>query len=266
MINNINIVKIGGNIIDDEIKLNQFLQDFAQLSGPKILIHGGGKIATEVAKGLGIEARLVDGRRITDAEMLKVVTMVYGGLVNKNIVAKLQAFNCNAIGLTGADANIIPAQKRPVKTIDYGFVGDITAEKVQGQNIQLLLDNGFVPVIAPLTHDGHGHLLNTNADTIASTVAVALAQFFATNLTYCFEKKGVLASIEDENSVIPQITQESYQTLKQDGIIVQGMIPKLDNAFEAIKAGVKSVFICHADDILSVLEKKEKAGTELVHK
>jgi len=266
MTSNINIVKIGGNIIDDENKLNQFLQDFAQLSGPKILIHGGGKIATEVAKGLGIEAQLVDGRRITDTEMLKVVTMVYGGLVNKNIVAKLQAFNCNAIGLTGADANIIPAQKRPVKTIDYGFAGDITAEKVQVRNIQIFLDNGFTPVIAPLTHDNNGHLLNTNADTIASTVAVALAQSIATNLTYCFEKKGVLASIEDEKSVIHQITPESYQTLKQDGVIVQGMIPKLDNAFEAIETGVKSVFICHADDVLSILEKKEKAGTELVHK
>jgi len=264
MTSNINIVKISGNIIDDENKLNQFLKDFAQLSGPKILIHGGGKIATEVAKGLGIEARMVDGRRITDAEMLKVVIMVYGGLVNKNIVAKLQAFDCNALGLTGADANIIPAQKRPVKAIDYGYVGDITPEKVQGNYLQIFLQNGLTPVIAPLTHDEAGHLLNTNADTIASAVAVALAKTYNTNLTYCFEKKGVLASIEDENSVIHQITEKTYEFLKQDGSIVQGMIPKLDNAFGAIAAGVKSVFICHADDVLSILEKKEKAGTELI--
>jgi len=264
MASKINIVKIGGNIIDDENKLNQFLQDFAQLPEQKVLIHGGGKIATEVAKKLGIEAQLVDGRRITDAEMLKVVTMVYGGLVNKNIVAKLQAYGCNAIGLTGADANIIPAQKRPVKTIDYGFVGDITAEKIQVKNLRLFVENGLTPVIAPLTHDGNGNLLNTNADTIASTVAVALAKSFVTKLTYCFEKKGVLANIEDENSVIHQITKKTYQTLKQDGTIVQGMIPKLDNAFSAIDAGVKSVFICHADDVLQILAKKEKAGTELV--
>ena len=264
MASKINIVKIGGNIIDDENKLNQFLQDFAQLPEQKVLIHGGGKIATEVAKKLGIEAQLVDGRRITDAEMLKVVTMVYGGLVNKNIVAKLQAYGCNALGLTGADANIIPAQKRPVKTIDYGFVGDITAEKIQVKNLRLFVENGLTPVIAPLTHDGNGNLLNTNADTIASTVAVALAKSFVTKLTYCFEKKGVLANIEDENSVIHQITKKTYQTLKQDGTIVQGMIPKLDNAFSAIDAGVKSVFICHADDVLQILAKKEKAGTELV--
>ena len=265
MVNNINIVKIGGNIIDDENKLNQFLQDFAQLPDRKILIHGGGKIATEVAKGLGIEAQMVEGRRITDAEMLRVVTMVYGGLVNKNIVAKLQAFGCNAIGLTGADANIIPAQKRPVKTIDFGYVGDISVEKVQGKNLQLFLENNLTPVIAPLTHDEKGNLLNTNADTIASTIAVALANIFETNLTYCFEKKGVLTNVEDEHSVIHQITKATYQTLKQNGTIVQGMIPKLDNAFSAIDAGVKSVHICHADDILRILGKKEKAGTELVN-
>ena len=264
MLNKINIVKIGGNIIDDDTKLNLFLQDFAQLPEPKILIHGGGKIATDIGKSLGIEAKMVDGRRITDSEMLRVVTMVYGGLVNKTIVAKLQALKCNALGLTGADANIIPARKRPVQTIDYGFVGDITAENVQETNLQLFLENNLTPIIAPLTHDGNGSLLNTNADTIASTVAVSLAKTYDINLIYCFEKKGVLANVDDENSVIHQITKATYQNLKQNGIIVQGMLPKLDNAFAAIDAGVKSVFICHASDILLVLGKKEKAGTELI--
>jgi acetylglutamate kinase len=258
------IVKIGGNIIDDETKLNSFLKDFARITGPKILVHGGGKIATEVSKGLGIEARMVDGRRITDAETLRVVTMVYGGLVNKNIVAKLQASGCNALGLTGADANIIPATKRPVKEIDYGFVGDIAEGAIPAGTLQLLLENGLTPVIAPLTHDQLGNLLNTNADTIASALAVALSGIFLTRLTYCFEKKGVLADINDENSVIHQITGNQYEALKSDGTIAQGMIPKLDNAFRAIEDGVKSVFICHADEVMNILEKKEKAGTELV--
>ncbi|KAA5547781.1 acetylglutamate kinase [Adhaeribacter rhizoryzae] len=259
------VVKIGGNIIDDEAKLNSFLKDFAQLTGPKILVHGGGKIATEVSKGLGIEARLVDGRRITDAETLRVVTMVYGGLVNKNIVAKLQANNCNALGLTGADADIIPATKRPVKDIDYGFVGDITEGTIPAKTLKLLLENNLTPVIAPLTHDGQGNLLNTNADTIASALAVALSGHFETRLTYCFEKKGVLTDINDDNSVIHQITNNQYTSLKNDGTIAQGMIPKLDNAFRAIAAGVTSVFICHADDVLPILEKKATAGTELVN-
>jgi acetylglutamate kinase len=264
MKNTLNLIKIGGNIIDDEAKLESFLTAFARLSGPKILVHGGGKIATEVARGLGIEARLVDGRRITDAAMLRVVTMVYGGLVNKNIVARLQALGSQALGLTGADANIIPAQKRPVKTIDYGFVGDIAAGAIQGQNLRLFLDNGLTPVLAPLTHDGAGNLLNTNADTIASTVAVALSQYYRVNLTYCFEKKGVLADIADENSVIHQINPEKYLTLKAGGTIVQGMIPKLDNAFNAIAAGVESVYICHADQVLDILEARQQAGTQLL--
>ena len=180
------VVKIGGNIIDDEIKLNSFLKDFSQITGPKILVHGGGKIATEVGKGLGIEARMVEGRRITDAETLRVVTMVYGGLVNKNIVAKLQANGCNALGLTGADANIIPATKRPVKEIDYGFVGDINEGAIPSATLQLLLENNLTPVMAPLTHDQRGNLLNTNADTIASALAVALSGHYQTSLLYCF--------------------------------------------------------------------------------
>jgi acetylglutamate kinase len=259
----LNLIKIGGNIIDDEGKLQSFLSDFARLSGPKILVHGGGKIATEVAKGLGIEAKMVDGRRITDAEMLRVVTMVYGGLVNKNIVARLQALGARALGLTGADANIIPAQKRPIQNIDYGFVGDIAEGAIQGRNLQLFLDNGLTPVLAPLTHDGTGNLLNTNADTIASAVAVALSGFYRVKLTYCFEKKGVLADIADENSVISRIDPTQYQVLKADGTIVQGMIPKLDNAFNAIRAGVESVYICHADEVLHILEARQQAGTQL---
>lgn len=259
----LNLIKIGGNIIDDAGKLQSFLGDFARLSGPKILVHGGGKIATEVAKGLGIEAQLVDGRRITDADMLRVVTMVYGGLVNKNIVARLQALGTRALGLTGADANIIPAQKRQVQAIDYGFVGDIAEGAIQGQTLQLFLDHGLTPVLAPLTHDGAGNLLNTNADTIASAVAVALSAYYQVNLTYCFEKKGVLTDINDDNSVINRIDPAQYQALKADGTIVQGMIPKLDNAFSAIRAGVRSVYICHADEVLRILEEKQQAGTQL---
>jgi acetylglutamate kinase len=252
------VIKIGGNIIDDETKLHTFLKAFSQLTGPKILVHGGGKIATEVSKGLGIQARLVDGRRITDAETLRVVTMVYGGLVNKDIVAKLQANGCNALGLTGADANIIPATKRPVKDIDYGFVGDIAEGSIPAPTLKLLLQNNLTPVIAPLTHDQQGNLLNTNA------LAVALSHLFETRLIYLFEKKGVLADINDENSVIPQITAEKYRQLKLDGTIVQGMIPKLDNAFRAIAAGVKSVNICHADEVLNFRGKHGSAGTELI--
>lgn len=258
------VVKIGGNIIDNEAKLNSFLKDFAQITGPKILVHGGGKVATEISKGLGIEARMVEGRRITDAETLRVVTMVYGGLINKNIVARLQTNNCNALGLTGADANIIPAIKRPVKEIDYGYVGDIMEGQIPAKTLQLLLENNLTPVVAPLTHDQQGNLLNTNADTIASALAVALSTSFDTRLTYCFEKKGVLLDINDDNSVIQQITGNQYISLKSNGTIAQGMIPKLDNAFRAIEAGVSSVFICHADEILPILEKKTRAGTELV--
>lgn len=259
----LNLIKIGGNIIDDEAKLQAFLADFARLSGPRILVHGGGKIATEVARGLGIEAQMVEGRRITDADMLRIVTMVYGGLVNKNIVAKLQALGTQALGLTGADANIIPARKRPVKTIDYGFVGDISEGAIQVKPLRGFLDLGLTPVLAPLTHDGEGNLLNTNADTIASAVAVALSSEYRVKLTYCFEKKGVLADITDEDSVIHRIDPETYRALKADGTIVQGMIPKLDNAFAAIGAGVESVYICHADQVLSILENQQQAGTQL---
>ena len=256
------IVKIGGNVIDDEAKLDQFLKSFAVLKVNKILVHGGGKLATEISKGLGIEAQMVDGRRITDAETLKIVTMVYGGLINKKIVAKLVANDNPAIGLTGADANIILAKKRPVKDgVDYGFVGDV--EHVYTLPITHMLSIGLTPVIAPLTHDGQGNMLNTNADTMASAIAVAMSDAFATELVYCFELKGVLEDFSNKESLISDITFEKNQDLKTKGIIDKGMIPKMDNSFNAIKSGVGSVIICHADDLVSIVSNKDKKGTKL---
>ena len=253
------VVKIGGNVIDNSNACAAFLQAFAQLEGPKILVHGGGKIATLTAAQLGIETQMVEGRRLTDRPMLDVVTMVYGGLVNKNLVAQLQANGCNAIGLTGADGGIIRSVKRPVKTIDYGFVGDI--EEVNAGQIDALLQIGLVPVIAPLSYSIEGLLLNTNADTIASATAVAMAQSHEVSLVYCFEKKGVLSDPEDDEAVISNINPDSYADYRERGIINQGMIPKLDNAFAALQAGVKCVVICHADDLLAAAEGK--AGTVL---
>ncbi len=253
------LVKIGGNVIDNPDACAAFLQAFAQLEGPKILVHGGGKIATQTAAQLGIETRMVEGRRITDQPMLDVVTMVYGGLVNKNLVAQLQADGCNAIGLTGADGGIIRSVKRPVKTIDYGFVGDI--ETVNTAQIDALLHSGLVPVIAPLTYSAEGLLLNTNADTMASATAVAMAQNHDVSLIYCFEKKGVLSDPEDDDAVIPALSPASYADYKAKGVIYKGMIPKLDNAFVALQSGVKRVVICHADDLLAAI--KGKAGTVL---
>jgi len=262
MNSNLYIIKIGGNVIDHEENLKAFLQSLSGLNEKFILIHGGGKVATEISKGLGIEAQMVDGRRITDAETLKIVTMVYGGLINKKIVSNLQAMGKNAIGLTGADANIIFASKRPVKNgIDYGYVGDV--ERVNGAMLNTFLNADLQPVLAPLTHDGQGNMLNTNADTVASTVAVAMAPYFNTHLVYCFELKGVLTDINDKDSVIPEINAETYDTYKQSGVIAKGMIPKLDNSFEAINTGVRSVIICHADDIKSIVNNKEKKGTTL---
>lgn len=256
------IIKIGGNVIDNEEALSRFLNDLSQLQKPFILIHGGGKVATEISKGLGIEAQMVDGRRITDAETLKIVTMVYAGLINKKIVSKLQALGKNAIGLTGADGNIIFAKKRPVKNgIDYGFVGDV--EKVDGTVIKNLLDAGLQPVLAPLSHDGQGNMLNTNADTIASTVSVAMSKLYETNLVYCFELKGVLENINKPDSVITDINTDRYKELKDTGIIAKGMIPKMDNSFDAIDAGVNSVIICHADDIKEIVNNKAQKGSKL---
>ncbi len=260
--NSLNIIKIGGNVIDNSENLYHFLKDFKDLPGYKILVHGGGKIATQVSDSLGIESRLVDGRRITDVETLRVVTMVYGGLVNKNIVAQLQRFGTNAIGLTGADGNLIKAKKRPVKTIDYGFVGDIYDGSVNTEGVNNLLKAGFAPVFCALTHDGEGQLLNTNADTIASALAVAMAGVFETTLIYCFEKKGVLMDIDDEESVIREINPARYEELKIKQIIHSGMLPKLDNAFTAIACGVKAVVIGRSDDLGNITQNKP-FGTRL---
>ncbi|MFD0749528.1 acetylglutamate kinase [Mucilaginibacter calamicampi] len=260
--NSLYIIKIGGNVIDNSENLYHFLKDFKDLAGYKILVHGGGKIATQVGDSLGIESRMVDGRRITDVETLRVVTMVYGGLVNKNIVAQLQRFGTNALGLTGADGNLITAKKRPVKTIDYGFVGDIYDGSVNTEGLSNLLTAGFTPVFCALTHDGDGQLLNTNADTIASALAVAMSGVFDTTLIYCFEKKGVLMDIDDEESVIRDIDPVRYEELKIQQIIHSGMLPKLDNAFTAIACGVKAVVIGRSDDLGNITQKKP-FGTRL---
>jgi acetylglutamate kinase len=254
------IIKVGGNIIDDEIKLKSFLQAFASIQSHKILIHGGGKIATEIGNRLGIESKYINGRRITDDATVDLVTMVYGGLINKKIVAQLQSLNCNAIGLTGADGNIIPATKRVVKDIDFGWAGDVDNSKVKRENLKSLIDTGFIPVFASLTHDEDGHILNTNADTIASALAVALSQFYNVRLIYCFEKKGILENVNDESSVIININKEKYNQLLNEQKLFAGIIPKIDNAFAAIDAGVKEVLIGGANDLIQNTTNKT-AGT-----
>lgn len=241
------LIKVGGKIVEEASSLQRLLTDFAAISGHKLLVHGGGRSATRIAEQLGIESRMVDGRRITDAETLRVVTMVYGGLVNKNIVAGLQARGVNALGLTGADMDVIRSVKRPVKDIDYGYVGDV--ERVDARLLGDLIARGVVPVMAPLTHDGAGNLLNTNADTIASETARALAARFDVTLIYCFEKKGVLRNPDDEDSVIPSLNRRSFEALTADGTIAGGMIPKIENALAAIEAGMKRVIITRADAI-----------------
>jgi acetylglutamate kinase len=258
----LHIIKIGGNVIDNSESLHHFLKDFTGLDGHKILVHGGGKVATQLQEELGIETKMVDGRRVTDIETLRVVTMVYGGLINKNIVAQLQQYGSNAIGLTGADGNFIRTKKRPVKTIDYGFVGDIDDQSIDPKSIGKLLDAGFTPVFCAITHNGEGQLLNTNADTIASALAVALSKLYETTLIYCFEKKGVLHDIDDEESVIREIDPEKYEELKKQQIIHSGMLPKLDNAFAAINCGVSAVVIGKSDD-LGLLKNKQPFGTRL---
>ena len=244
------IIKVGGDIIDNEAKLKAFLQSFASVESHKILVHGGGKIATEIGNKLGIESKYINGRRITDDATIDLVTMVYGGLINKKIVAQLQSFNCNAIGLTGADGNIIPATKRVVKDIDFGWAGDLDNSKLNVESLKLLLDNNLTPVFASLTHDGNGHILNTNADTIASSLAVALSTYYDVRLIYCFEKKGVLENVEDENSVVHLITKEKYKQLLNDQKLFAGILPKIDNAFAAIDAGVHEVLIGDATDLI----------------
>ena len=241
------VIKVGGKIVEEEATLNQLLADFSAIEGYKVLVHGGGRSATKLAAQLGIESKMVNGRRITDAETLKVVTMVYGGLVNKNIVAGLQAKGVNAMGFTGADMNVIRSVKRPVKEVDYGFVGDV--EKVNAELLGSLIRQGVVPVMAPLTHDGQGSMLNTNADTIAGETAKALAELFDVTLVFCFEKKGVLSDENNDDSVIPVITPELFQEYVDKGIIQGGMIPKLENSFSAIDAGVSQVVITLASAI-----------------
>ena len=241
------IVKVGGKVVENPDLLEDFLKNYNLIAGYKILVHGGGRSATDLAEKLGIETVMKEGRRITDAEMLKVVTMVYAGLVNKNIVAQLQKMRIDAIGLTGVDMSLIISDKRPVKEIDYGFVGDV--KKVNAQALVELLNQSYLPVIAPLTHDGNGNLLNTNADTIAGEIAKTLAFDWNVRLIYCFEKRGVLLNEADEDSVISTLNFELFQQYKSEGIIYGGMIPKLDNAFQVIASGVKEVIITQASDV-----------------
>ena len=252
------VIKIGGNVIDNAEALQIFLSSFASADAKKILIHGGGKIATKIGDQLGIESKYINGRRITDEATVDLVTMVYGGLVNKKIVAQLQSLNCNAIGLTGADANIIPATKRPVKDIDYGFAGDVNTDSINSSVLDVLLKQNITPIIAPLTHDGKGQILNTNADTIASSLAIALSKLYDVRLIYCFEKKGILTNVEDDNSVVSLITKEKYKQLLDEKKLFDGIIPKIDNAFAAIDNGVKEVLIGHADDLLQNLTDTTK--------
>ena len=246
------VVKVGGAVVEDEAQLTQLLKDFSAIKGYKVLVHGGGRRATKVAERMGVETHMVNGRRITDSEMLEVVTMVYGGLVNKNLVARLQAEGINAIGLTGADANVIRSHKRPPvavdgEPIDYGWVGDV--DNVSHETLARLIGAGITPIMAPLTHDGEGHILNTNADTIASETAKGLAKHYDVTLIFAFEKKGVLSNPDDDDSVIPVISRTLYNTYKADGTISGGMLPKIENALNAIDAGVSQVVITKADAI-----------------
>lgn len=243
------IIKVGGKVVEDAATLNDLLDHFVRITGNKMLIHGGGSIATEIAARLGIETEMVNGRRITGSAMLDVAVMVYGGLINKRIVAALQARACNAIGLTGADLNLIEARKRPVQEIDYGFVGDVI--DVNSSELRLLIAENVVPVVAPLTHDGNGQLLNTNADTIAAELASKLADYFNVYLFYCFEKKGVLKNSDDDNSVILELDKEHFLDYSKKGIINTGMIPKLENGFRAKRSGVKEVLITNPENMIN---------------
>lgn len=241
------IIKVGGKIVENSESLNALLKDFAAVEGKKLLVHGGGRSATQMAARLGVETKMVDGRRITDEAMLEVVTMVYGGLVNKGIVAGLQALGIDAVGLTGADMNIVLSDKRKVSAVDYGWVGDV--KRVNAEAVATLIESGCCPVVAPLTHDGCGHMLNTNADTMAGEMAKAMAAHYDVTLMFCFEKPGVLADENDDSSLIPTITPAVLDDLKRRGVVSGGMIPKLDNAIACVSAGVESVVITQADRI-----------------
>ncbi len=262
------IIKIGGNVIDDESNLYSFLKSFASIKEKKILVHGGGKIATTIGNKLGIESKYIDGRRITDDETIDLVTMVYGGLINKKIVAILQSLKCNAIGLSGADGNLIPATKRGNKTllsgeaINYGWVGDINPDNINTSSWQLFINNNLIPVIAPLTHDEQGHILNTNADTMASVLSIALSKWYHVHLIYCFEKNGVLTNIHDETSVISELHEKFYNQLKQDKKLFAGILPKIDNAFNAINRGITNVVIGNSDNLLQLIN--EEGGTKII--
>ena len=242
------LVKVGGKIVEEPAMLEALLHDFKQIAGYKLLVHGGGRLATDLSERLGIETKMVEGRRITDSETIKVVTMVYAGLVNKNIVATLQKFGCNSVGLSGADCNCIVSDIRPKEPIDYGFVGDL--KRVSGGAFAMFLEHGITPVVCAINHDGCGTLLNTNADTIATGIATALSYGYDTELIFCFEKDGVLYDKDDETSVIEHIDKALFETLKAEGRVAAGMLPKLKNAFEAIEAGVGSVIIKNSDNIL----------------
>lgn len=254
------VVKIGGNILDDEARLGAFLTNFAAMPGAKVLVHGGGKLATELAEKLGIPQTMIEGRRITDLETLRIATMVYGGLVNKQLVAKLHALDCPSLGVCGADGDLLRAHKRKHASIDYGWVGDI--DVVNAPLLDRWLGQGLTPVVAPLSHDGAGQLLNTNADTIAQEIAQAMSLAFHVELIYSFEKSGVLMDVSDENSRIQHLNFKQYQTLKSAGVITQGMIPKLDNAFSALQKGVKRVIIGQAEQLAQLVEGS--AGTSIV--
>jgi acetylglutamate kinase len=254
------IIKIGGNIIDDNSRLQSFLKDFAATGGAKILIHGGGKIASEMGAKMGIKAQMHEGRRITNAETLDLVTMVYAGLLNKKIVAQLQAQSCNAMGLSGADGASITATKRPAKPFDYGLVGDVATSGVNKKLLSALLELNIVPVFCPITHDGKGQLYNTNADTIASVIAMALSNAYEVELIYCFDKKGVLEDVNDDTSIIKEINQQNYANLKGRGVIADGMLPKLETAFLALESGVKYVRILKAEEL-----NLPNAGTLIRH-
>lgn len=258
------VVKVGGQVIDNTEALQEFLEDFVAIPHPKLLIHGGGKLASDLSARLGISQAMWQGRRITDKETLKVATMVYAGLVNKTVVAQLQSKGCNAIGLSGADANCLKTQKREVKDIDYGFVGDCFPDGVNLDFLDMLLANKLVPVLSAITHDGKGQLLNTNADTIAATVSKELAKRYQVNLIYTFEKKGVLLDVNDERTVVPRLSKSTYKQLLKEGIISKGMIPKLDNAFDAIEGGVKRVVISEFNDLKKSLKENDYTGTTLV--
>lgn len=255
----VSIFKIGGKVIDHEQELTSFLQDFAAVKGPKMLVHGGGKVATHMAERMGVATQMIEGRRVTTGEMLDVVLMVYGGLVNKKVVARLQSLGCNATGLTGADMNSIIAEKRPAQPVDYGFVGDI--RQINHSVFTNLLQQNITPVLAPLTHDRQGQLLNTNADTIAAATAVALAAYFSAGLYFCFEKAGVLTDIEDEASLLERLDERTYQNLKAEGIIADGMVPKLDNAFHTLQQGVSHVCIMHHSQVKNIDKQNFKATT-----